>query len=261
MAQLGVTILPFSNTCQCIVLYGTYAICNKYLCDVHSLCTSENSGSSRDLRAKLKLAFDTVGSWGPSEINSLNVEIMASRPLFQPAVNRVIEQCRRDLKKADITTTAPNISPAEFIHTVLTFLIKKSEIENLSYFGPCGFQERLTLVHSAIVDALQVVSNATRAAPVRQAEPAGAIEHFDSVSNSGRGGEGRSSGHRHAGRQGRVDTDGIGDTMGHRGAEKKVVSGSDGGHTHGDDLAEFDSETSASASVSIHASRSSHNNE
>lgn len=187
MAQLGVTCIPFSHASQNIVLYTTYDKCNKYLSDVYRACSS-GSVKKGDVKARMARSLKTVSSWRPPDIAKLNSEIIASQPLFDAAMKRVIVQYRRDLEKAKIVTVDPGVTPGEFVHRVLEQLAPMSDVINLRYFGPCGFLERITMIHASIVSALEVMCHAQPEAStgIDNIDNAVVLEPGDSVSNSGR---------------------------------------------------------------------------
>jgi hypothetical protein len=187
MAQLGVTCIPFSHASQNVVMYTTYDKCNKYLSDVYRAC-SAGSVNQDKVGARMARSLKTVSSWRPADVAKLNSEVIASQPLFEAAMRRVISQYRRDLERAKVTTVDPGVTPGEFVHRVLEKMAPMSDVLNLRYFGPCGFLERLTMVHASIVAALEVMCHAQPEASPRAVTTQGAdmLEPGDSVSNSGR---------------------------------------------------------------------------
>ena len=162
------------------MLYTTYEKCNKYLSDVYRAC-SAGSVRQGEVKARMARSLKTVSSWRPPDVAKLNSEIIASQPLFDAAMRRVIGQYRRDLEKAKVTTVDPGVTPGEFVHRVLEQMAPMSDVLNLRYFGPCGFLERLTMVHASIVSALEVMCHAQPEAPPR----ADVLGRGDSMSNSG----------------------------------------------------------------------------
>jgi len=186
MAQLGITCIPLSHASQCIVLYTTFDVCHRYLNRVHEACA--RGCDKRALRSAFARALGTVHAWELEQEREMEREVVAQQPLYERALARTLAQYRRDLEHAGAVVSDPELSVGAFIHHVLQGLASAPEVVGMAYFGPCGFAERLALVHRALSRALGAACRAAPPAPGAPREEAPRaidVGPDDSASNHG----------------------------------------------------------------------------